>query len=261
MFIDSHCHLDFEILSSDICNIIERAKIVGVTDILTIATCEANFDNVIDISNKFSNVWGSIGVHPHSSEKSPIKDINTILQFLEHPKIIGIGETGLDYYYQNAKRINQIDSLHLHCQAAHITKLPIIIHNRNSDDDMIEILTEHKNIDKNFKGVIHCFTATKDFAYKCIDMGFYISFSGILTFKNSDNLRYIAKEIPLDRILIETDAPYLAPVPHRGKTNEPSFIIETAKQLCSIHDISMDTLSSITNNNFQSLFHKFNPSL
>ena len=255
MFIDSHCHLDFDNLFNDIDNVIERAKLAGVNKILCIATNKSNFESVINIANTYNDVWCTIGVHPHSVSDEIVTS-DDILSYLDQPKVVGIGETGLDYHYNNSPKDLQIKSFKMHCDVAKISNLPLIVHNRLSEIDILNILTDEKSKNPNLKGVIHCFSSNLDFAQKCIDLGFLISFSGIITFKNANDLRYTAENIPLDKVLIETDAPYLAPVPYRGKTNEPSYVVETAKKLSEIHSLSIEKIAKITSTNFYNLFDK-----
>ena len=255
MYIDSHCHLNFNELSEDLENVLIRAKKSGVSSILCIATKKDNFQSVIDIANKYNNIWCTIGVHPHSVESDDIK-YEDIIEYYTNPKVVGIGETGLDYHYNYSPKDKQIASFKMHCDISKETNLPLIIHNRLGEKDILSILTHQKKINPKLTGVIHCFSSTYEFASKCIELGFYISFSGILTFKNAELIRETAKKIPLDRLLIETDAPYLAPVPYRGKVNEPAYVVETAKKLSEVCNISLDDIAKITTNNFFNLFNK-----
>ena len=255
MFVDSHCHLNFDKLYHDIDNVIDRAKVAGVNKILCIATNKSNFLSVIDIANSYDNIWCTIGIHPHSVSDDKV-ELNDIINLLEEPKVVGIGETGLDYHYNLSPKDLQIESFKMHCEIAKISNLPLVIHNRLSEIDILNILTDEKRKNPDLKGVIHCFSSNLDFATKCIDLGFLISFSGIITFKNASELRTTVENIPLDKVLIETDAPYLAPVPYRGKTNEPSYVIETAKQLSNIHSISIEEVANVTTDNFHRLFNR-----
>ncbi len=250
--IDSHCHLDHEPLFSDLKNVIQRSKDIGIKKLLTISTSIKSFSKVKEIVNKDSIIFGTIGIHPHEVDQNNI-DLNFFLENLrENKKIIGIGETGLDFYYDNSDRNKQIESFKLHIDAAIKTNIPLIIHSRNAEEKTFEILNEYK--DKKLKILMHCFTGSKQFAEKLLKFNTYFSASGIITFKNSFDLQNTFKFIPSNRILIETDSPFLAPVPNRGKKNEPSFINFTAIKLAEIKHIKKSDLINITTNNFNNLF-------
>ena len=250
--IDSHCHLDHEPLFSDLKNVIQRSKNIGIKKLLTISTSIKSFSKVKEIVNKDSIIFGTIGIHPHEVDQNNI-DLNFFLENLrENKKIIGIGETGLDFYYDNSDRNKQIESFKLHIDAAIKTNIPLIIHSRNAEEKTFEILNEYK--DKKLKILMHCFTGSKQFAEKLLKFNTYFSASGIITFKNSFDLQNTFKFIPSNRILIETDSPFLAPVPNRGKKNEPSFINFTAIKLAEIKHIKKSDLINITTNNFNNLF-------
>ena len=250
--IDSHCHLDHEPLLSDLKNIIQRSKNVGIEKLLTISTSLESFSKIKQIINEDDIIYGTIGIHPHETEKNKITSEQIIKDLKENKKIIGIGETGLDFYYDNSNRDAQISSFNEHIKASIKAKVPLIVHSRNAEDETYEILNSYKNSD--LKILMHCFTGSKNFAVKLLELNSYFSASGIITFKNSVDLQDTFKFIPLDNIMIETDSPYLAPVPNRGKKNEPSFIDFTAAKLASIKDISKTKLIEITTNNFNRLF-------
>jgi len=252
--IDSHCHLDHEPLISDLENVIQRSKNVGIKKLLTISTSFESFSRIKDIVNKDEIIFGTIGIHPHESEKDLINSDEIIKNLNENKKIIGIGETGLDFYYNNSDKIKQINSFKEHIEAALQTNVPIIIHSRNAEQETYEILNEYKK--DNLKILMHCFTGSREFSEKLLNFDSYFSASGIITFKNSLDLQNTFKLLPIDRILIETDSPFLAPVPKRGKKNEPSFIDFTATKLAEIKEITKPELIEITTNNFNKLFFK-----
>ena len=257
MIIDSHCHLSFDNNSFNIENILNRARISGVSKYLNIATKSNEFETLINISNRYDDIYFTLGIHPHESKETNDDILQIIKKNLDNKKLLGIGETGLDFYYNHSDKKTQIESLEYHIDLAQEYRLPLIIHMRDAEDELISIFND-KMKKYEFTGVIHCFTGSLKFAQCMLDMGFYISASGIITFKKSENLRNTFKQIPLDRLLVETDSPYLAPVPNRGKTNEPSFIIYTIKKLCEIHDIKYDEMCKLTTMNFKNLFKRIN---
>ena len=250
--IDSHCHLDHEPLFSDLSNIIKRSKDVGIEKLLTISTSFDSFSKIKEIVKQDEIIYGTIGIHPHESEKDIIKLDEIIKNFQENDKIIGIGETGLDFYYNNSDKEKQISSFIRHIEASIKTNAPLIIHSRNAEKETYDILNDYK--DKNLKILMHCFTGSKKFSEKLLMLNDYFSASGIITFKNANELQDTFKSLPLDKILIETDSPFLAPVPNRGKKNEPSFIDFTATKLAEIKEISKSELIKITTSNFNKLF-------
>jgi len=250
--IDSHCHLDHEPLISDLPNVIERSKNIGIEKLLTISTSFESFKRIKDIINLDDIIYGTIGIHPHETENDIITSDEILKNLNESPKIIGIGETGLDFFYNNSDREKQINSFKQHIEASIKSNVPIIIHSRDAEHETFEILNEYKN--KNLKILMHCFTGSLEFAIKLQSLNAFFSASGIITFKNALELQNTFKSLPLDKILIETDSPYLAPVPNRGKKNEPSFIDHTAKKLADIKEISKEELIKITTNNFNKLF-------
>jgi len=250
--IDSHCHLDHEPLLSDLSNVIQRSKDVGIEKLLTISTSFESFNRIRDIVNQDEIIYGTIGIHPHEAGKESITSDEIVNNLNKYPKIIGIGETGLDFYYENSERKKQINSFIEHIEASLKTNVPLIIHSRDAEKETFEILNEYKN--KDLKILMHCFTGSFEFAKKLINLNSFFSSSGIITFKNSLELQNTFKSLPLERILIETDSPFLAPVPNRGKKNEPSFIDFTAAKLAMIKDISKEDLIKITTKNFNQLF-------
>ena len=250
--IDSHCHLDHEPLLSDLKNVIERSKAVGIEKLLTISTSLESFSRIKEIINKDEIIYGTMGIHPHESSKDIIKSSLIIDNIKNHPKIIGIGETGLDFFYKNSDKTHQINSFKEHIEASIETNVPLIIHSRNAEEETFEILNDYKN--EELKILMHCFTGSKEFAEKLLNLNSYFSASGIITFKNATNLQETFKFLPLEKILIETDSPFLAPVPNRGKKNEPSFIDFTAKKLSEIKNILKSELITITTRNFNKLF-------
>ena len=250
--IDSHCHLDHEPLLGDLSNVIKRSKEVGIKKLLTISTSYESFDRIKNIIQKDEMIYGTIGIHPHETTKNKITSDIIVKNITENKKIIGIGETGLDFYYNNSNKNDQINSFKEHIEASIKTNSPLIIHSRDAEVETFEILSEYKN--QNLKILMHCFTGSKDFAKKLLTLNAFFSASGIITFKNSLELQETFKFLPLDRILIETDSPFLAPVPNRGKKNEPSFIDYTAQKLADIKSISKSEIATFTTNNFNKLF-------
>ena len=254
MVIDSHCHLDLLAEHFDITQLLEDAKKAGVSHVMTIATDVGNFDNIINYTDTYSNVYAAIGVHP-LNVTNQIIEYDTLVDALSHPKAIATGETGLDYYKNQNEKADQIKSLEVHIRASQELDIPIVIHTRAADDDTIDILKSHYK-ERPFRGVIHCFTATERLAMEMLDIGFYISASGIATFKNTIDIQNTLKKVPLSRLLVETDAPYLAPTPYRGKTNKPEYVMETAKYLANLRDEDFIAFCEATTQNFYTLFDK-----
>ena len=250
--IDSHCHLDHEPLLSDLANVIQRSKDVGIKKLLTISTSFESFSRIKDLIKIDEMIYGTIGIHPHESSKDIITSDEIIKNLKENEKIIGIGETGLDFYYNNSEKEKQISSFKEHIEASIETDKPLIVHSRDAEKETFDILNEYKN--EKFKILMHCFTGSKEFSEKLLTLNSYFSASGIITFKNSLDLQNTFKSIPMDNILIETDSPFLAPVPKRGKKNEPSFIDFTATKLAEIKNISKEDLIKKTTDNFNKLF-------
>ena len=250
--IDSHCHLDHEPLKSDLSNIIKRSKDVGIEKLLTISTSVESFKKIKNIINEDEIIFGTIGIHPHETNNNEISIDYIVKNFEENPKIIGIGETGLDFYYNNSDKEKQIKSFKKHIEASIKTNSPLIVHSRNAEDETFEILNKYQG--EKLKILMHCFTGSKNFAEKLLKLNAFFSASGIITFKNSMDLQETFKILPLEKILIETDSPYLAPVPNRGKKNEPSFLSYTAQKLADIKDVSKKEITKITTKNFNNLF-------
>jgi TatD DNase family protein len=256
MLVDSHCHLDYPDFAEELDAVVARAGRAGVGLFLTISTSLETFPKVRAVAERFANVYCTVGVHPHEAAKASEADNTaTLVALAEHPKVVGIGETGLDYYYENSPRDAQARVFQAHIDAALQTGLPLIVHTRDADEDTGRMLSEAARGGR-LRGLLHCFSSGEALARQAIDLGFFISFSGILTFKKTDALRAIAAALPADRLLVETDAPYLAPIPHRGKRNEPAFVAETAKVLAGLRGLSQEALGELTTQNFMRLFSK-----
>lgn len=255
MLIDSHCHLDFDALAGDLPGVLERARSAGVKHAVTISTRVEQFDRIKAIAEAYENVWCSVGTHPHNAHEELHIQPADLVRLSEHPKCIAIGEAGLDYFYDNAPREAQATGFRRHIAAARETGLPLIIHARAADEDTIEILEDEAE-QGAFPFVLHCFTAGAELARRGLALGGYVSFSGIITFRNAEEIRRVAGFVPEDRLLVETDAPYLAPVPHRGQSNEPAFVRHTAEKLAEIRGTSLKELADLTTANFGRLFKK-----
>jgi TatD DNase family protein len=255
MLVDSHCHLDFPDFAAELDAVIARARAAGIGRIVTISTRVKKHAQVLAIAEKFPDVFCSLGTHPHNAQDETDIVAQDLIERAKHPKIVAIGEAGLDYHYDNSPRAAQEKSFRQHIVAARQTKLPLVIHSRDCDADMARILEEETE-QGAFPAVLHCFTGGRDLAFKAMDLGLSISFTGILTFKNSGALRELAAALPADRILVETDAPYLAPLPYRGKRNEPAYVVETAKVLAGTRGVSADEIAAQTTENFFRLFSK-----
>ena len=258
MIIDSHCHLTYEPLSNALSETINRANKDGIKFMLTISTKDKCFEQILKIVNDFKSVYGTYGIHPHEAKSHQhIKSDDIINKVNLNKKIIGVGETGLDFYYNHSEKKDQIYSFEEHISAAQEKKLPLIVHTRSAEKETIQILEKHSK-KKETKILIHCFTGSREFAFKLLDLGAYISASGVVTFNKSQDLANIFRDIPNEKILVETDAPYLSPVPLRGKPNEPSYIKHTVKFLAKIKNLSFNEFSKVTSNNFFNLFGKLN---
>jgi TatD DNase family protein len=255
MWVDTHCHLDFPEYAGKLDEVLGRARAAGVGVCVTIGTELKRFPGVRVVAEAHDHVWCSVGVHPHESEKELLDDETALLAEAAHPKVVGIGETGLDYYYEHSPREPQQKNFRNHIAAARKCGLPVIVHTRDADDDTIAILRDEMS-KGDFTGLIHCFTGTQKLADAALALGLYISVSGIATFKNSAPLRDVIKSVPLERLLVETDAPFLAPVPHRGRTNEPAFVVHTATMLAELKGVTPDELARATTDNFFRLFSK-----
>jgi TatD DNase family protein len=254
--IDSHCHLDHEPLFENLTDIINRSKETGVTKLLTICTTHKSFEKIIKIINKDVMIYGTFGIHPHETKNNKIDKQTIIKKVEDHNKIIGIGETGLDFFYNHSDKDMQIKSFKEHIEASIALRKPIIIHSRNAENETFDILNNYKH--KNLKILMHCFTGSKDFSIRLLELNAFFSASGIITFKNSIDLQETFKKIPLEKLLIETDSPFLAPIPMRGKKNEPSFIKYTLSMLSKLKNISEEKMDEITTDNFNKLFFNEN---
>jgi TatD DNase family protein len=255
MLADSHCHLNYKGLVEEQAAVLARARARGVTAMLNIATRESEWDAVLATAEREPDVWATVGIHPHEADAHPDVDTAKLVERARHPRVVGIGESGLDYYYDHSDRKRQQASFRAHIAAAREAKVPLVVHTRDAEDDTLTILAEEMGRGA-FTGVIHCFTGTGRFADAALDLGFAISISGIVTFKNAKDLQATAARIPADRLLIETDAPFIAPVPHRGKTGEPAFVADTAAFLAGLRDEDVEELQRYTAGNFHRLFTK-----
>ena len=251
--IDSHCHLDHEPLLENLNDVINRSKEVGLTKLLTICTTLDSFERIKSIIKKDEMIYGTYGIHPHETENNQIKKQTIIKEVRENNKIIGIGETGLDFYYNHANKTRQIDSFKTHIEASIALNIPVIIHSRDAEEETFDLLNSYKSSD--LKILMHCFTGSLDFSKKLLTLGAFFSASGIITFKNSADLQKTFKNIPLEKLLIETDSPFLAPIPMRGKKNEPSFIKYTLEKLSNLKETTVERMSDVTTNNFNKLFN------
>ena len=255
MLVDSHCHLDFPEFAPELDAVVARARAAGIGRMVTISTRVKQLPQVFAIAERFPDVFCSVGTHPHNAHEELDIDAKALVALTRHPKIVALGEAGLDYHYDKSPRDAQAQGFRQHIAAARETGLPLVIHAREADADMARILTEETKRGP-FPAVLHCFTAGRDLAMTAMELGLYIGFTGIITFKNGEALRDIAKDLPADRILVETDAPYLAPLPYRGKRNEPSYVVETAKMLAATRGVSAEDIAQQTTENFFRLFSK-----
>lgn len=255
MLVDSHCHLDFPDFASDLDGVVERARLAGVSLMLTISTHVSRFEQVLAVAERFADVYCTVGIHPHEAGKEPPVDAARLLALARHPKVVAFGETGLDYFYEHSPRMDQQKSFRVHIAAAREAGLPVIIHTRDADEDVARILQEEMAIGP-FTGLVHCFSSGAALAETALGLGLSLSISGIATFNKATALREVIRDVPLDRLLVETDAPYLAPVPKRGKRNEPAFVAHTAAKVAEIKGVSAETLAQATTANFLRLFSK-----
>lgn len=255
LVVDSHCHLDYDGLSGDLPAVLVRADAAGVGLILTIGTRVKTFEAVLGIAEAHPNVYCTVGTHPHHAAEEPDITARDLIEIARHPKVVGIGEAGLDYHYDYSPRAVQAAGFRVHIEAARETGLPLVIHSREAEADTVAIL-EEETAKGAFKPLLHCFSSGAELARRGLALGAYVSFSGILTYKNAEDIRASAAQTPVDRLLVETDAPYLAPVPHRGKTNEPAFVLRTLDRLAEIKGLPAEALAAATSANFFRLFDK-----
>ncbi len=254
-FVDSHCHLDFPGLVERLEEVIARARAAGVVMIVTIATRRAGWAHVLELAEAHPEVWAVLGVHPHHAGEEGLDDPAPLVEAARHPRVVGVGEAGLDYHYDFAPQAAQERNFRAHIEAARRTGLPLVVHTREADEDTARILEEEMAAGA-FTGVLHCFSSGRELAERALAFGFHLGIGGILTFRRSEELRAIVRELPLERLLLETDAPYLAPVPHRGRTNEPAYLVETAKRLAALKELSLGEVARVTTDNALRLFHR-----
>ncbi|MGE5546506.1 MAG: TatD family hydrolase [Solirubrobacterales bacterium] len=255
MLVDSHCHLDFPDFADDLDGVVSRAREAGVGLMLTINTHVTRFERVLAVAERFDQVYCTIGIHPHEAGTEPAADVERLVEASRHPKVVGFGETGLDYFYDKSPRPRQQASFRAHIEAARRTGLPVVVHTRDADEDTAAILTEEMGKGA-FTGLIHCFSSSPQLAAKAVELGLYISVSGIVTFKKAEALQATVAGVPLDRLLVETDSPYLAPVPYRGKRNEPAYVAHTAAKVAELKQVGTAELARATTDNFLQLFTK-----
>jgi TatD DNase family protein len=255
MLIDSHCHLDY-FNEPERGEIVRRAVAGGVGEMVTIGTRLSRSDELRGIADAYAMVWCTVGVHPHNAAEAPVPEAKSIVEETGYPRVIGIGESGLDYFYDKAPRDVQAESFRMHIRAAQMAQLPLVIHARDADADVARILQEEWDKGGAYPFLLHCFSSGRGLAEAALALGGYVSFSGILTFPKSQEIREIARDIPLERLLVETDSPYLAPAPFRGKRNEPAYVVNTARVLAEVHGMTADAMAALTTANFRRLFRK-----
>jgi TatD DNase family protein len=255
LIVDSHCHLDFDELTERLPVVLANAEVAGVGLMVSIGTRVRKFEKLLQLAEENDNVFCTIGTHPHNAHEELDVTVGDLVEFARHPKVVGIGEAGLDYHYDLSPRTAQEQGFRTHIAAARETGLPLVIHAREADADTARILEEEMQKGA-FKPLLHCFTASMDLARRGLAVGAHVSFSGILTYKSAENLRKVAAEVPMDRLLVETDSPYLAPVPYRGKSNEPAFLAKTLEQLAATKGVAVEAMAQATNDNFFRLFSK-----
>ena len=253
--VDSHCHLDYPGLAEDLAQVIARAEEAGIGLMLSIGTRVSKLDQVLAIAERHANVFCTVGTHPHNAAEEPDVTAEELVRLAQHPKVVGIGEAGLDYHYDHSPRDQQARSFRIHIEAARETGLPLVIHSREAEADTAAILEEEMTKGA-FRPLLHCFSSRAELAERGLKLGAYVSFSGILTYKNAEDIRDVARQVPDDRLLVETDAPYLAPVPYRGKTNEPAFVVKTLERLAEVKNMTPADMAAVTSRNFFTLFDK-----
>lgn len=258
MIVDSHCHLDYPGLAEREAEVVANARAAGIVGMLTIGTTRAGWTQAIAIAERWPEVWAAVGIHPHHAGEEGLEDPAPLVEAARHPKVVAIGETGLDFYYDRAPREAQERSFRTHVEACRITGLPLVVHTRDADEATIAVL-EEEMAKGSFRAVIHCFSSSRRLAERALALGFHLGIGGILTFKRSEELRAIVKDVPLERCLLETDAPYLAPVPFRGKTNEPAFTVHTAKVLAELKAVPLAEVERVTTRAFFDLVAKARP--
>lgn len=256
MLVDSHCHLDFPDFAEERDAVVARARAAGIGRMVTISTRVKQFDQVRAVAEAYPDVYCSVGTHPHNAGEETEVTTDDLVALAQHPKVVAIGEAGLDYHYDYAPRADQAEGFRRHIRAARETGLPLVIHARSADEDVAEILSTAHKQEGPFPAILHCFSSGRALAMTGIELGLHVSFSGILTFKNAEEIREIARDVPQERLLVETDAPYLAPVPHRGRRNEPAYVAETAKVLAEVRGVTPDAIAATTTENFFRLFSK-----
>ncbi len=256
MLVDSHCHLNYPGLVEELPDVLARAGEAGITHMVCICSRLSEFDDIRKIAEAHDHIFCTVGIHPHDSGEEPETDVETLVELAQHPKVVGIGETGLDFFYDNSPRDIQERNFRTHIRAARETGLPLIVHTRDADEKTIEVLRDEFNAGGAFPGLIHCFSTGRAVADCALELGMYISLSGIVTFKNADDLRDVVKDLPHDRVLVETDSPFLAPIPHRGKRNEPAFVVHTADKVAELLGVPFSDLGALTTENFFRLFTK-----
>ena len=257
MLVDSHCHLNYEDFKEDRDSVIKRAFAAGVSTMLTINTRLSEALELQKIADQYSDIYCTVGVHPHDAQDYDVPDlVDKLVELSQHPKVVGLGETGLDFYYEHSPKEAQQRAFKAHLEAAKQLDLPVVIHTREADDETINCLKPYAG---QVRGVFHCFSGGMDLAQQGLDFGFMISFSGIITFKKAEELREVVKQVPLEKILVETDSPFLAPVPHRGKRNEPAFTMLVAEKVAELKELSVDEVAKATTNNFYELFNRVRP--
>jgi TatD DNase family protein len=255
MLVDHHCHLDFPEFAADLDGVVARAKAAGVGTMVTISTRIRKFDQIRAVAERFPDVWCSVGTHPHNADEELDIPTAEIVRLSQHPKVVAIGEAGLDYHYKHSSPAGQAEGFRNHIAAARETGLPLEIHTREADADTLAIL-EDEHAKGPFPAVLHCYTGGRELALRAVDLGLYVSFSGVISFKKTEALQAIAREVPIDRVLVETDAPFLAPVPYRGKTNEPAYVAHTAAALARIRGLTESEIAAATTENFFRLYTK-----